>query len=201
MHRFQEKPTQPHGPHTISHGQTLKFMAGNSYAQTSLQPYPNNLKGSLIQGWEQDFKVKSKSYPQLRNARMRTATSCFRSRKLQPPKWVRDERAFQEEFNATSNVKNGGRINGNRQIKSTVNSTRGFEINRERRSHKLHDTEKPLNEKSGLGFSYGKSSSEETCTQSDLACDKFKKMNFSKAIVMHDVCELVKYDDQFTGQL
>ncbi|KZV37654.1 hypothetical protein F511_38865 [Dorcoceras hygrometricum] len=66
---------------------------------------------------------------------------------------------------------------------------------------KLHETQKPLNDKSSLGFSFGESSSEETCTQSDLAGDRFKNMNFVKASVIHDVCELVKYDDQFTGQL
>ncbi|KZV24713.1 hypothetical protein F511_28561 [Dorcoceras hygrometricum] len=66
---------------------------------------------------------------------------------------------------------------------------------------KLHETQKPLDDKSGLGFSFGESSSEETSTQSNLANDKFKKMNFVKASVTHDVCESVKYDDQFTGQL
>ncbi|KZV35557.1 hypothetical protein F511_32417 [Dorcoceras hygrometricum] len=66
---------------------------------------------------------------------------------------------------------------------------------------KLHETQKPLNEKCVLGFSFGESSSEETCTQSDLADDKLKKMNFVKASVIHDVYESVKYDDQFTGQL
>ncbi|KZV43897.1 ATP binding protein [Dorcoceras hygrometricum] len=38
---------------------------------------------------------------------------------------------------------------------------------------KLHETQKPLNDKFGLGFSFGESSSEETSTQSDLADDKF----------------------------
>ncbi|KZV21079.1 hypothetical protein F511_36540 [Dorcoceras hygrometricum] len=66
---------------------------------------------------------------------------------------------------------------------------------------KLHETQKPLNDKSGLGFSFGESSSEKTSTQSNPANDKFKKMNFVKASVTHDVCESVKYDDQFTGQL
>ncbi|KZV16730.1 hypothetical protein F511_25876 [Dorcoceras hygrometricum] len=65
----------------------------------------------------------------------------------------------------------------------------------------LHETHKPLNDKSGLGFSFGESSSEGTCTQLDLADDKFKKINFFKASVTHDVCESVKYDDQTTGQL
>ncbi|KZV43887.1 hypothetical protein F511_14604 [Dorcoceras hygrometricum] len=94
---------------------------------------------------------------------------------------------------------------------------------------KLHETQKPLNYKTGLGFSVGESSSEgtstqsdladgkfknmnfvkanvthDTClrtTQSDLADGKFKNMNFVKANVTHDTCESVKYDDQYTGQL
>ncbi|KZV57389.1 hypothetical protein F511_32358, partial [Dorcoceras hygrometricum] len=90
---------------------------------------------------------------------------------------------------------------------------------------KLHETQKPLNDKTGLGFCFvesssedaqlGKtdslqtelsfcfveSSSEETCTQSDLADDKFKKMSFVIASVIHDVYESVKYDDQITGHL
>ncbi|KZV25354.1 Pentatricopeptide repeat domain containing protein [Dorcoceras hygrometricum] len=66
---------------------------------------------------------------------------------------------------------------------------------------KLHETHKPLNDKSGLGFSFGEISSEGMSTQSDLAGDKFKKMNFVKASVIHDVCESVKYDDQISRQL
>ncbi|KZV40189.1 G-type lectin S-receptor-like serine/threonine-protein kinase [Dorcoceras hygrometricum] len=66
---------------------------------------------------------------------------------------------------------------------------------------KLHETQKPMNDKSGLGFSVGESSSEGTCTQSNLAYDKFKKMNFFKASVIHDAYESVKYDGQTTGQL
>ncbi|KZV36063.1 helicase and polymerase-containing protein TEBICHI-like [Dorcoceras hygrometricum] len=42
---------------------------------------------------------------------------------------------------------------------------------------KLHEAQKSLNDKSGLGFNAGQSSSGETCTQSNLAYDKFKKMN------------------------
>ncbi|KZV34446.1 hypothetical protein F511_24703 [Dorcoceras hygrometricum] len=60
---------------------------------------------------------------------------------------------------------------------------------------------KPLDDQSGLGFSFGESSSEETSTQSNLAIDKFNKMNFVKVSVTHDVCESIKYNDQFTGQL
>ncbi|KZV27858.1 hypothetical protein F511_38256 [Dorcoceras hygrometricum] len=66
---------------------------------------------------------------------------------------------------------------------------------------KLHETQKPLNEKSGLGFSFGESSSEGTSTQSNMDGDKFKKMNFVKASVIHDVCESVKYNDQISLQL
>ncbi|KZV39393.1 hypothetical protein F511_23553 [Dorcoceras hygrometricum] len=66
---------------------------------------------------------------------------------------------------------------------------------------KLHETQKPLTDKSGLGFSFGENSSEETCTESDLASDKFKKIKFFKASVIHDVCKSVKCDDQFTEQL
>ncbi|KZV25634.1 hypothetical protein F511_34009 [Dorcoceras hygrometricum] len=65
----------------------------------------------------------------------------------------------------------------------------------------MHETQKPLNDKSGLGFSVGESISGETSTQSDLAGDKFKKMNFVKASVTHDSYESVKYDDQTTGKL
>ncbi|KZV29079.1 hypothetical protein F511_42568 [Dorcoceras hygrometricum] len=66
---------------------------------------------------------------------------------------------------------------------------------------KLHETQKPLNDKSDLGFNAGESSSGETCTQSNLVYDKFKKMNFVKASVIHDTCESVRYDDQTSGQL
>ncbi|KZV36925.1 hypothetical protein F511_16620 [Dorcoceras hygrometricum] len=66
---------------------------------------------------------------------------------------------------------------------------------------KLHEAQKPLNDKSGLGFSVGESSSGETSTQLNLAYDKFKKMNFVKASVIHDACESVKYDDQISPKL
>ncbi|KZV22935.1 hypothetical protein F511_29351 [Dorcoceras hygrometricum] len=58
---------------------------------------------------------------------------------------------------------------------------------------KLHETQKPVNDKSG--------SSVETNTQSDLAYDKFKKMNSVKASVIHDACESIKYDDQISPKL
>ncbi|KZV29778.1 hypothetical protein F511_44261 [Dorcoceras hygrometricum] len=64
---------------------------------------------------------------------------------------------------------------------------------------KLQESQKPLNDKSGLGFNAGESSSGETCTQSNLAYDKFKKMNFVKSVI-HDTCESVQYDDQISGK-
>ncbi|KZV54173.1 myosin-12 [Dorcoceras hygrometricum] len=66
---------------------------------------------------------------------------------------------------------------------------------------KLHETQKPLNDKSRLGFSVGESSSGETSTQSYLAYDKFKKINFVKSSVIHDACESMKYDDQISPKL
>ncbi|KZV39182.1 hypothetical protein F511_16923 [Dorcoceras hygrometricum] len=66
---------------------------------------------------------------------------------------------------------------------------------------KLHETQKPLNDKSGLGFNIEERSSDGTSTQSDLAYDKFKMMNFVKASVIHNAYESVKYDDQTSGQL
>ncbi|KZV54784.1 microtubule-associated protein 70-4 [Dorcoceras hygrometricum] len=66
---------------------------------------------------------------------------------------------------------------------------------------KLHETQKPLNDKSSLGFSVGESRPGDTSTQSDLAYDKFKKMNFVKASVIHDSCESVKCDDQISPKI
>ncbi|KZV56190.1 hypothetical protein F511_23787, partial [Dorcoceras hygrometricum] len=66
---------------------------------------------------------------------------------------------------------------------------------------KLHETQKPLNDKSGLGFSSGECSSEETSTQSDMAYDKFMKMNFVKASVIHNAYESVEYNDQISPKL
>ncbi|KZV45746.1 hypothetical protein F511_41816 [Dorcoceras hygrometricum] len=55
--------------------------------------------------------------------------------------------------------------------------------------------------KTELSFNAGESSSRETSTQSDLASDKFKKMNFVKASMIQNAYESVKYDDQTSGQL
>ncbi|KZV26861.1 hypothetical protein F511_29484 [Dorcoceras hygrometricum] len=66
---------------------------------------------------------------------------------------------------------------------------------------KLHEIQKPLNDKSVLGFNVGEISSGETSTQSNSVYDKFKKMNFVKASVIHNTYESVKYDEQTYGQL
>ncbi|KZV28035.1 filament-like plant protein 7 [Dorcoceras hygrometricum] len=66
---------------------------------------------------------------------------------------------------------------------------------------KLHEAQKPLNDKSGLGFNVGESSAEKTSTQSHLVCDKFKKTSFVKASVIYDSCESVRYDDQNSSKL
>ncbi|KZV23064.1 hypothetical protein F511_31011 [Dorcoceras hygrometricum] len=63
---------------------------------------------------------------------------------------------------------------------------------------KLCEIQKPANDRTGLGFNTCESSSGETCTQSNLAHDKFKKMSFVKASVIHDPCESVRYDDQIS---
>ncbi|KZV35836.1 hypothetical protein F511_34526 [Dorcoceras hygrometricum] len=60
---------------------------------------------------------------------------------------------------------------------------------------------KPASDRTGLGFSVSESSSEETSTQSQLVYDKFNKMSFVKASVIHDPCESVRYDDQISEQL
>ncbi|KZV20321.1 hypothetical protein F511_17892 [Dorcoceras hygrometricum] len=62
---------------------------------------------------------------------------------------------------------------------------------------KLHEVQKPFNDRIRLGFSSSESSSSDTSTQSDLADDKFKKMGFVKASAL----ESVKYDDQNVSKL
>ncbi|KZV30768.1 hypothetical protein F511_37611 [Dorcoceras hygrometricum] len=60
---------------------------------------------------------------------------------------------------------------------------------------KLCEIQKPANDRTGLVFNSSESSTRETITQSYLAYDKFKKMSFVKAIMTHDTCESVRYDD------
>ncbi|KZV32706.1 hypothetical protein F511_35594 [Dorcoceras hygrometricum] len=60
---------------------------------------------------------------------------------------------------------------------------------------KLHEIQKPLTDRTGLGFNSGENSFSDTSTQSDLADDKLKKMSFVKVSMIHDTLESVKYDD------
>ncbi|KZV56690.1 hypothetical protein F511_41149 [Dorcoceras hygrometricum] len=69
------------------------------------------------------------------------------------------------------------------------------------RRNKLCEIQKPTNDRTGLGFNTCESSFGETCTQSNLAYDKFKKMSFVKASVIDDPCESVRYDDQISEPL
>ncbi|KZV28596.1 hypothetical protein F511_13644 [Dorcoceras hygrometricum] len=66
---------------------------------------------------------------------------------------------------------------------------------------KLCEIQTPANDRTALGFNTCESSSGEICTQSNLAHDKFKKMSFVKASVIHDRCESVRYDDQISELL
>ncbi|KZV33528.1 TMV resistance protein N-like [Dorcoceras hygrometricum] len=65
---------------------------------------------------------------------------------------------------------------------------------------KLHEAQKPLNDKSGLGFNVDENSARETSTQSQMVYEKFKKMNFVKSVI-YENCESVRYNDQISGQL
>ncbi|KZV14580.1 hypothetical protein F511_42411 [Dorcoceras hygrometricum] len=62
--------------------------------------------------------------------------------------------------------------------------------------HKLQESHKSVNDKSGLGFSSGESSEGETSTQSQSAYDKFNKMSFVKSNVIYDCYESITFDDQ-----
>ncbi|KZV23436.1 hypothetical protein F511_37790 [Dorcoceras hygrometricum] len=74
--------------------------------------------------------------------------------------------------------------------------------NRSSRSlHKLHESQKLTNDKSGLGFNSSECSEGETCTQSQSAYDKFNKMSFVKANVIYDCLESITYDDQNSPKL
>ncbi|KZV53635.1 hypothetical protein F511_29821 [Dorcoceras hygrometricum] len=61
--------------------------------------------------------------------------------------------------------------------------------------------QKPANDRTGLGLNTGESGSGETCTQSNLANDKFKKISFVKASVIHDICESVRPESSKSGWL
>ncbi|KZV42377.1 hypothetical protein F511_40661 [Dorcoceras hygrometricum] len=65
---------------------------------------------------------------------------------------------------------------------------------------KLYESQKPLNDKTGVGFNYD-SSHGETSTQSQPVYDKFNERSFVKGGVIHDCIESIRYDDQDTSQL
>ncbi|KZV36046.1 UDP-glucuronate:xylan alpha-glucuronosyltransferase 1 [Dorcoceras hygrometricum] len=67
--------------------------------------------------------------------------------------------------------------------------------------HKLQESQKPVNDKSGLGFNSSESSEGETSIKSQLVYDKLKKMSFVKANVTYDSCESMTYNDQTSSKL
>ncbi|KZV58132.1 hypothetical protein F511_36390 [Dorcoceras hygrometricum] len=67
--------------------------------------------------------------------------------------------------------------------------------------HKLQESQKPVNDKSGLGFSSSESSEGERSSQSQLVYDKFNKMSFVKANVIYDCYESITFDDQNSPKL
>ncbi|KZV49832.1 hypothetical protein F511_43313 [Dorcoceras hygrometricum] len=74
--------------------------------------------------------------------------------------------------------------------------------NRSSRSlHKMHESQKLANDKSGLGLNSSECSEGETSTQSQSAYDKFNKMSFVKANVIYDCHESITYDDQNSPKL
>ncbi|KZV24641.1 hypothetical protein F511_27252 [Dorcoceras hygrometricum] len=65
---------------------------------------------------------------------------------------------------------------------------------------KLYESQKPVNDKTGVGFNYD-SSYGETSTQSQPVYDKFNERSFVKGGVIYDCLELIRYDDHDTSQL
>ncbi|KZV58432.1 hypothetical protein F511_13432 [Dorcoceras hygrometricum] len=66
---------------------------------------------------------------------------------------------------------------------------------------KLFGIQKPASHRIGLGFNSSDSSEGEKITQSQLVYDKFNKMSFVKANVIHDPYESMKYNDQTPQKL
>ncbi|KZV52323.1 hypothetical protein F511_31569 [Dorcoceras hygrometricum] len=67
--------------------------------------------------------------------------------------------------------------------------------------HKLHEIQKSVYDRTGLGFNSSDSSEGETSTQSQPAHDKFNKMSFVKANVIYDCYEPITFDDQNSPKL
>ncbi|KZV54094.1 spindle pole body component 110-like [Dorcoceras hygrometricum] len=66
---------------------------------------------------------------------------------------------------------------------------------------KLFGIQKPASDRTGLGFNSSDSSEGETSTQSQLVYEKFNKMSFVKANVIHDPYESMTYNDQTPQKL
>ncbi|KZV37533.1 hypothetical protein F511_43055 [Dorcoceras hygrometricum] len=66
--------------------------------------------------------------------------------------------------------------------------------------HKLQESQKQANDRTGLGFNSSESNDGVTSTQSQQSYDKFNKMSFVKASVTYDSCESMRYDDQNSSQ-
>ncbi|KZV14021.1 hypothetical protein F511_44602 [Dorcoceras hygrometricum] len=66
---------------------------------------------------------------------------------------------------------------------------------------KLFGIQKLASDRTGLGFNSSDSSEGETNTQSQLVYDKFNKMSFVKANVIHDPYESMTYNDQTPQKL
>ncbi|KZV45423.1 hypothetical protein F511_42340 [Dorcoceras hygrometricum] len=60
---------------------------------------------------------------------------------------------------------------------------------------KLHEIQKSVYDRTGLGFNSSDSSEGEMSTQSQPAHDKFNKMSFVKANVIYDCYESITFDD------
>ncbi|KZV18080.1 125 kDa kinesin-related protein [Dorcoceras hygrometricum] len=67
--------------------------------------------------------------------------------------------------------------------------------------HNLHEIQKSVHDRTGLGFNSSDSSEGETSTQSQPAYDKFNKMSFVKANVIYDCYESIIFDDQKSPKL
>ncbi|KZV24674.1 hypothetical protein F511_36846 [Dorcoceras hygrometricum] len=67
--------------------------------------------------------------------------------------------------------------------------------------HKLHEIQKSVHDRTGLGFNSSDSSEGETSTQSQPAYDKFNKMSFVKANVIYDCFESITFDDKNSPKL
>ncbi|KZV43241.1 hypothetical protein F511_09827 [Dorcoceras hygrometricum] len=67
--------------------------------------------------------------------------------------------------------------------------------------YKLYESQKPLSDKTGIGFNNSEFCEGESSTQSRSAYDKFNKMSFVKADMMYNCLESVKFDNQNSPKL